>query len=189
MDNGLVTSDGTKVLTVEEYDKFITYIPENRRVTFEVNVITGMRYIELQRLHDNPEWYSKSRNQIILPPEAQQKVKQKLVKRTIHPLPSTFAYLFKAFLEAPRPPDRTSWYRDLLRWSKKANIEPYINPKTPRKTIESWMLKSGINEYEIYSRQGHDPVTSLRHYQSLSFTDYEMRDIEKRLTEWGILRK
>ena len=32
-------------------------------------------------------------------------------------------------------------------------------------------------------------VTSLRHYQSLSFTDYEMRDIEKRLIEWGILRK
>jgi hypothetical protein len=50
------------------------------------------------------------------------------------------------------------------------------------------MLKAGINEYEIYSRQGHDPVTSLRHYQSLSFTDYEMRDIKKRLLEWGILK-
>jgi Fe2+ transport system protein FeoA len=50
------------------------------------------------------------------------------------------------------------------------------------------MLKSGINEYEIYSRQGHDPVTSLRHYQALSFTEYEMRDIKKRLMEWGILK-
>jgi hypothetical protein len=60
--------------------------------------------------------------------------------------------------------------------------------KTPRKTIESWMLKVGIPEIEIYSRQGHDPITSLRHYQSLSFTDYEIRDIE-RLTEWGIFRK
>jgi hypothetical protein len=51
------------------------------------------------------------------------------------------------------------------------------------------MLKAGIPEIEIYSRQGHDPITSLRHYQRLSFTDYEMRDIEKRLTEWGILKK
>jgi hypothetical protein len=51
------------------------------------------------------------------------------------------------------------------------------------------MLKAGIPEIEIYSRQGHGPITSLRHYQSLSFTDYEMRDIEKRLIEWGILRK
>ena len=51
------------------------------------------------------------------------------------------------------------------------------------------MLKTGIPEIEIYSRQGHDPITSLKHYQSLSFTDYEMRDIEKRLIEWGILRR
>jgi len=50
------------------------------------------------------------------------------------------------------------------------------------------MLKAGVPEIEIYSRAGHDPVTSLRHYQSLSFTDYELRDIKKRLVEWGVLR-
>jgi len=189
MDNGLVTSDGTKVLTVEEYDTFLKFIPEKKRVIFEVNVITGMRYIELQRLHDHPEWYLKDRNQIVLPKEAQKKVKQKQVKRTIHPLPSTFSYMFKDFIEGTRPPEQSSWNRDLSRWSRKAHVEPDVKPKTPRKTIESWMLKCEIPEIEIYSRQGHDPVTSLRHYQSLSFTDYEMRDIEKRLTEWGILRR
>jgi len=188
MQNGLVTSDGTKVLTVEEYDTFIKYIPEKKRVIFEVNTITGLRYIELQRLHDHPEWYYKNRNQIILPEEAQKKVKQKQVKRTIDRLPSTFHYMFKDFIESPVLPDRIAWNRSLLVYSKKAGIEPKIGLKTPRKTIESWMLKSGINEYEIYSRQGHDPVTSLRHYQSLSFTDYELRDIKKRLTEWGILK-
>ncbi len=51
------------------------------------------------------------------------------------------------------------------------------------------MLKTGITEIEIYSRAGHDPITSLKHYQSLFFTDYEIRDIEKRLMEWGILRR
>jgi hypothetical protein len=50
------------------------------------------------------------------------------------------------------------------------------------------MLKTGISEIEIYSRQDHDPVTSLKHYQSLSFTDYELRDIKKKLIEWGVLR-
>ena len=54
MTNGLVTSDGTKVVTVEEYDTFIKSIPEKKKVIFELNVITGMGYIELQRLHDNP---------------------------------------------------------------------------------------------------------------------------------------
>jgi hypothetical protein len=50
------------------------------------------------------------------------------------------------------------------------------------------MLKSGIPEIEIYSRQYHDPITSLKHYQSLPFTDYELRDIKKRLIELGVLK-
>lgn len=187
MENGLVTGDGTKVLTVEEYDSFIQAIPESKRVIFEINIIIGLRYVELQGLYDNPVWYFKERNQIILPKETQKKVKQKLPKRTIDKLPSTFPYIFKHFIEGHRPPERSSWNRDLERWSMKAGINPKIGPKTPRKTIESWMLKSGIPEIEIYSRQGHNPITSLMHYQSLSFTDYEMRDIKKRLTEWGIL--
>lgn len=189
MENGLVTSDGTKVLTVEEYDNFLKFIPEKKRVIFEINVITGMRYIELQRLYEHPEWYIKDRNQIVLPKEAQKKVKQKQVKRTIDRLPSTFHYMFKDFIEGSKPQDRHAWYRSLSGWSQKAGIEPKIGPKTPRKTIESWMLKCGVPEIEVFGRQGHDPITSLRHYQSLSFTDYELRDIEKRLTEWGILRR
>ncbi|AKB61383.1 tyrosine-type recombinase/integrase [Methanosarcina mazei] len=186
--NGLVTSDGTKVLTVEEYDRYLQVIPECMRAIFELDSITGMRYVEIQRLYDNPQWYIKERNQIVLTKDAQKKVKQKLVKRTVDKLPYVFTYIFEKFLAGPRPPDRTSWNRDLARWSKKAGIEPKVGPKTPRKTVESWMLKAGIPEIEIYSRQGHDPITSLRHYQSLSFTDYEQRDINKRLAEWGILK-
>lgn len=189
MENGLVTADGTKVLTVQEYDNFIQAIPEKMRPVFEINTITGLRYVELQRLHENPLWYHKERNQIILPKAAQKKVKQKLVKRTVDRLPSMFPYLFEKFIQGKKLPHRVTWYEDLEGWSKKAGISPKVGPKTARKTIESWMLKAGIPEIEIYSRQGHDPVTSLRHYQSLSFTDYEMRDIENRLTEWGILRK
>lgn len=189
MDNGLVTSDGTKILTVEEYDIFINSLSDKRRTVFEINTMTGLRYIEMQRLYDNPNWYYKERNQIILPAEAQLKPKTKIPKRTVDRLPSTFHYLFKDFLEGKRPPHRDSWNKDLKRWSIKAGIEPYIGPKTPRKTIESWMLKVGIPEIEVYSRSGHDLYTSLKHYQCLSFTDYELRDIEDRLLEWGILKQ
>jgi len=93
----------------------------------------------------------------------------------------------KILSKMPCRPERSSWNRDLSRWSQKAEISPKVGNKTPRKTIESWMLKCEIPEYSIYGRQGHDPKTSPMHYQSLSFTDYEMRDIKKRLTEWGIL--
>ena len=43
MENGLVTGDGTKVLTVEEYDKFLQAIPEAKRAIFEINTITGFQ--------------------------------------------------------------------------------------------------------------------------------------------------
>jgi hypothetical protein len=73
----------------------------------------------------------KERNQVILPKEAQQKVKQKQIKRTIDKLLSTFQHVFKQFIEGPKPPERYSWNRDLERWSKKAGINPKVGPKTP----------------------------------------------------------
>jgi hypothetical protein len=82
------------------------------------------------------------------------------VKRTINKLPATFPYLFKAFLDYRKPPARNTWFENLERWSYKAGIAPKVNLRTPRKTIESWMLKAGIPEIEIYSRQVHDPFTS-----------------------------
>ena len=45
--NGLVTANGNKVLTVEEYDKFLQAVPEAKRVIFEIDTITGLRYVEL----------------------------------------------------------------------------------------------------------------------------------------------
>jgi hypothetical protein len=43
MENGLVTADGTKILTVEEYERFINVIPESMKAIFEINTITGLR--------------------------------------------------------------------------------------------------------------------------------------------------
>ncbi|MHC1754328.1 MAG: hypothetical protein AB9861_02665 [Methanosarcina sp.] len=115
LSNGLVTGDGTKVLNVEEYDKFTLCILKRCKTIFELNTITGLRYVEVQRLYDNPKWYFESLNQIILPPEAQKKVKQKLVKRTIDKLPATFSYIFENFINGKEPPERSSWNRDLAR--------------------------------------------------------------------------
>ena len=42
-ENGLVTSDGTKVLTVEEFDRLKNSIHKTAKALFELNVITGLR--------------------------------------------------------------------------------------------------------------------------------------------------
>ena len=54
--NGLVTSDGTKVLTVEEFDRLKNSVHKTVKALFELNVITGLRYVEVQRLYENPRW-------------------------------------------------------------------------------------------------------------------------------------
>ncbi len=87
------------------------------------------------------------------------------------------------------PPDIDTWNQDLKRWAVKTDFNPFgISAKTTRKSIESWMLSSGVPPFKVYQRQGHDPQTSLYHYQGLSFTDIEMHQIKKRLMEWGVLR-
>ena len=62
-----------------------------------------MRYAEIQRLHDHPEWYSESRNQIRLTEEAQKKVKRKAKERTVDLLPSTLPYILDQFFNGPAP--------------------------------------------------------------------------------------
>jgi hypothetical protein len=85
------------------------------RPIFEINTITGLRYVQFQRLHDNPDGITYKKKQIIPPKEAQEKVKQKLVKRTIDKIPATFSYIFTAFVEGRRPPERTTWFENFER--------------------------------------------------------------------------
>lgn len=189
-DKEAIYVNGIRIFVSVEYDKFKAGIPKKRHKTlFELSTITGMRYAEIQRLYDHPEWYSESRNQIRLNEDAQKKVKRKAKERTIDLLPSTFPYILDQFFNWPAPPDIDTWNQDLKRWAIKIDFNPFgISAKTTRKSIESWMLSSGVPPFKVYQRQGHDPQTSLYHYQGLSFTDIEMHQIKKRLMEWGILK-
>lgn len=98
-----------------------------------------------------------------------------------------FNYLLKDFWQARRPPLESTWNKDLQRWAKIAGISPYgLSVKSTRKTIESWMISAGVPESTVCLRQGHDSLTSMRHYQGLAFSDDEIRDIKKQLTAWGL---
>jgi len=178
-----------RILTPNEYVKLRAVIPQARHKTLlDVLIITGMRFIEVCRLWDNRKWYNESRNLIHLPPEAQKKAKRSQLERTIQPLPSMFGYILCDFWEARRPPSESSWNRDLRKWASMAGISPYgLSAKTTRKTIESWLVASGVNESRICLRSGHDNLTSMRHYINLSFSDSELNDIKKQLTAWGML--
>ena len=179
-----------RILTPSEYITLKDAIPEDRHKTIlDILIITGMRYAEMLRLYEHPEWYNEKRNLIHLTAEAQLKHKRKQPERTIHPLPYGFDYILKAFWSGKKPPQEATWNKNVQRWSQAAGIKPFgMSVKTTRKTIESWSIASGLLESGVCLRQGHDSVTSLRHYQGLAFSDDELRDIKKQLTSWGMLK-
>lgn len=179
-----------RILTPKEYQSLKAVISmESHKTVLDILLITGMRYAEMLRLYENKAWYNEKRNIIHLPEEAQRKHKRKQLERTIHPLPYGFDYILKAFWAGRKPPLEATWNKNLQRWAKEAKINPYgLSVKTTRKTIESWSIAAGILESTVCLRQGHDSLTSMRHYQGLAFADDELRDIKKQLTAWGLLK-
>ena len=185
----LYTNGEIRVLTVDEYKRLERAIPkdEYKRI-LEILMITGMRYIELQRLFDNPSWYMKDRNIIHLAADGQKKHARVQKERTINLLPDSFRDKMDLFYRGCRPPEQTSWNRDLQRWSKLAGIHPYgISAKTTRKSIESYMVVAGIPETTICLRAGHTSVVSMQHYQGLAFSSDERNDIKKLLKKWDMI--
>lgn len=179
-----------RILTPKEYEQLKAVIPkDSHKTVFDILLITGMRYIEMLRLYEHNEWYNEKRNLICLPEEAQKKAKRRQLERTIHPLPSMFSSILKDFWEGNKPPLEATWNKNLQRWTVFAGINPYgFSVKTTRKTLESWMIAAGILESSVCLRQGHDSLTSMRHYQGLAFSEDELRDIKKQLTSWGLIK-
>jgi len=186
----LYTNGEIKVLTVDEYLKLKSAIPkDDYKIILDVLLITGMRYIEVCRLYKNHEWYNERRNLIHLPAEAQLKHERCQPERTIQGLPEMFNLMMKMFFTGKKPPVESSWNRDLQRWAKLSNLNPYgISGKTSRKTCESWQIVAGVPETTVCLRSGHTTLVSMLHYQNLAFSDDEIRDIEKQLKGWGMLK-
>ncbi|WP_340819061.1 tyrosine-type recombinase/integrase [Methanolobus sp. WCC4] len=106
-----------------------------------------------------------------LPEEAQKKAKRKQLERYVHPTPAQLENVLDYFFKNKRPPSRSAWNENLLRWAERADLDPLgMSSKTTRKSIESWMITADIPLNVICLRQGHDSLTSMMHYQSLPFT-------------------
>ena len=175
----------TRILTPAEYDTISQSMSKMKLKTiFEVLFYTGLRYVELERLYDNPNWVQAGRNTIHLPFEAQKKGKRTQLSRSI-PIAPQIKNILPYFFNNTKPSTYGAWYDYLQRRAWQSGIDGTgINIKTTRKTIESWMLIAGVPMNDVCLRQGHDDLTSLRHYQGLAFTPSEKQDIKNRLSGW-----
>ena len=178
--------NGIRILSPHDYDIFVANIDKVfHRTLFDVALWSGMRYIEIQRLWDHPEWYQSARKNIHLPVGAVKKSKRKQLERNIMPIPPQIESIMPYFFAGKRPPTNKVFNENLKRWAVKAGFDPVgFSAKTTRKTIESWMVAAGVRINVVCLRQGHDELTSMRHYQGLSFTNDEKAEIKRRLAGW-----
>jgi integrase len=176
-----------RVFTPAEVDALVGAIKQpHHRTLFNVLLWTGMRYVEVQRLHEHPEYVLQTRGYIDLPFDAARKKKGKRTppQRQV-PIPQQLAGELPYFFRNPAPPTVQVWGRNLKRWAVAAGIgNEGVSPKSTRKTIESWMVVIDMPMNKVCLRQGHDSATSLGYYQNMAFTYDEVAEIKRRLASW-----
>ena len=185
----ITTDKGQKIriLAPEDLDALLGVIKKDHlRTLLSVCFWTGMRYVEVRRLHQNPDWVLEGRKQIKLNREAQQKPRRVAPERYV-PIPPQLEGELKYFFKNQKPPSPQNWNNDLTRFAELADMgEEGIMPKMTRASIESWMVAAGIPESWICLRQGHDKFTSLNYYQGIPFVESEILEMKHRLSGWKV---
>lgn len=175
----------TRILRPSEYKMLYNAIPKRPYQTMlNTALLTGMRYVELQRLQKNPKWFDGEF--IHLPEEAVLKQERKQKQRVVilNPLART---VVGYFLDIKQPlPVWQGWKDNLRRWSVKGQLNPLdINVRTTRKTWESWLLACYPSDIiKVTLSQGHNSVTALQHYIGVGFNEHDKVEMREFVEGW-----
>lgn len=179
--NDLIIKGDTRILRPWEFRKLVDAIPKNyHKDQLETLLYTGMRYHELQRLYNNPQWLVS--NSIKM---HSGKPKSVYPERFIRLNPQGLRSV-TYFLRGKKLPNYSTWDENLKRWAKYADLDPTgISIKTTRKTWESWLVTSYPNQIEyIFLSQGHDSTTALKFYLMIPFYPQDKQDMKFYTDGW-----
>jgi len=205
IDNGKtpIMRKGVRILRPGECKAVIDNIPKKEyRSMFRGLLFTGMRYIEMQRFQKHPSWYDGEF--IHLPEESVHKHKRKQLERSVR-LNPIGRMAIEHFLDIKIPlPSYQSWNRNVACWAWHAQLNkaelyrntkkknnpteyrvPGLGSKSTRKTYESWLVYYYPNRLtEILLSQGHDHVTSVKHYLNMPFNEHDKIDMKEFVDGW-----
>ena len=175
----------TRIFRPSEYKLVVGAIPkQDHRTMVNALLLTGMRYVEMQRFQQYPEWFDGEF--IHLPDYAQKKHKRKQKSRVII-LNSLGKQIIPYFLQLDKKlPCSETWKTNLRRWTINAGLPPdNVGVKTTRKTWESWLLsKYPTRVMEITISQGHTSITSIQHYMGVGFNDIDKLQMGEYIGGW-----
>ena len=176
--HGIIKS-GVRVLRPSEYKTIRNSVKREKQIIMDSLLLTGLRYIEFERLWANPDWFDG--NFIHLPDYAQGKVKRKQRERWVRLSIMGKAILPQLF-EIDNLPERMAFDKWLQ--YNFPDIEG-LCAKTFRKTWESWLLITYPERtLEIALSQGHTELTQLKHYANLPFLDKDKEEMKEFVMGW-----
>lgn len=194
---------GVRILRPGECKGLIDAIPKKEYKTlFRALLFSGMRYIEMKRFHKYPSWFDGEF--IHLPKESTLKHKRTQLERSVRLTP-VGRIAIEHFLDSKIIlPSYQSWVSNIACWSYRAKLkgaEKYINTKPKvhkttyacegvgskmtRKTYESWLVYYYPNRLtEVLLSQGHDHLTSVKHYLNMPFNEHDRIDMREFVEGW-----
>ena len=183
---------GSRILRPSEYLILRNQLNEDQQLILDSLLLTGMRYEELLRFHDNPDWLDDG--SIHLPAEAVLKgraikdpdERQRWVRLSIRGK-AVLAHLHRVAM-----PGRVAFDQMLKRKGLKAiEASPRFNPskisaKSMRKTYTSWLRAyyPQMSDY-IFLSMGHSNRTELRHYLGIPFSDRDKLEMREWVEGWA----
>ncbi|MBC7114958.1 MAG: site-specific integrase [Archaeoglobi archaeon] len=155
---------------------------KENRLNLDVLLLTGLRYEEARRLQEHPEWFD---GNFIRIPEMKKKRKRRQRQRWVR-LSLMGKTVLPFFFENKPLPDPHVWMENLIRWARRASLDPAgLGAKTTRKTWESWLVFCyPERQIEIIQSQGHTLLTAIQHYTNMPFTEDDRRRMEKYVHGW-----
>ena len=156
--------------------------PGTRRIYTSL-LLTEMRYAELQRFRENPDWLDGKF--VFLPRGSMLKVKAKKRERAIR-LSDMGKTLLPDLFQVPHPfPDLSALDMKLRRLPKRILDGVPINNKAFRKTCESWLVFYYPDKsLQIALSQGHTTTTQYEHYLNIPFDDDDKKEMRKWVEGW-----
>lgn len=182
-----ILKSGVRILRPSEYEDIREVIKNmEHQLILDTALLTGMRWVELQRFSAHDEWYDPKGGYIFLPREASRKKKRTLKERYVY-LSSRGKAIVPLFLKIGRkPPSRITWNENLKRWAERAGLDPVgLSAKSTRKTWESWLMASYPDRVlMIAMSQGHTQLTAMNHYLNIPFSAGEKERIKEYTAGW-----
>jgi len=190
-----IVKQGVRILRPCEATALIDTIPKHHHgVMFKALLYSGMRYVEMQRLQEHPEWLTGSF--IHLPEVATKQGRKKSrdgrqtrsqVERWVRLNPVGLEVIKQYLKLGEQLPGRyQSWRDNLVRWAEHAGIgSEGMSVKTTRKTWESWLItvyKAHVPD--VLLSQGHTYEVALQSYWGLPFTETDKGEMLAYVGQW-----